>query len=111
MRGRASILACCALMSGLLAGGCTGLTPQQQTDFNAGLSIAAAATSIYAARSDADPKVVSQLRALLAAAQSAVQSAALSKGAAEQTAAQAALAALVTYEGQLALQPAAAANH
>lgn len=87
---------------------CATLTPQQQTDINAGLTVAAAATSIYAARPDADPKVVAQLRALLAAAQSAAQTAQANPGgSAEQNAAGAALAALVAYESQIAFQPAA----
>ena len=89
----------------VLAVGCATARPQVSVDLTVGLNVASAAEAAYAARSDADPKVVAQAVRLLAAAQAAVSAWVASSSSADQATASAAVAALLTYEAEQAAPP------
>jgi hypothetical protein len=88
-----------------LLAGCAGTTQANATDLTLALDVAATARGVYAARPDADPKVVAELARLLAAAQAAVASYQTSTSPADQAAAQAAISALVAYEASAQPSP------
>ena len=100
-------LATCTASALLLlsAAACTMTKPTAATDLNAGLEVAAALETAYAARPSADPKVVADLTGLLASAQAAVASWEASNSPADQGLASAAISALVAYEAAAHLTP------
>ena len=75
------------------------------TDLNAGLEVAAALQTAYAAKSSADPKVVADLTRLLATAQAAVASWETSTSSTDEALANAAISALVAYEASAHVTP------
>ena len=89
----------------LTSAGCAGSQPQVDTDLNAGLEIAVALESAYAAEPTADPKIVAQAKRLVSTAEAAVTSFTTSTAPADQAAALAAIAALVAYEASSHLAP------
>jgi hypothetical protein len=95
----ARAVACLAVLA---ASGCAATKPEISADLTAGLTVAAAAESAYAAQSSADPKVLAQLGRLLASAQAAVTAWQMSSSPADQAVASAAIAALVEYEASAA---------
>ena len=77
---------------------CAATKPNVATDLNAGLEVAAALETAYAARPSANPKVTADLAHLLASAQAAVAAWNASDSPTDQALASAAIAALVAYE-------------
>ncbi len=99
-------LPCSAVVFGLIAlSACTATKPQVTTDLNAGLEVAAAVESAYAARPNANPKVVADLSRLLASAQAAVASWEASTSSSDEALASAAISALVAYEASANVTP------
>ena len=87
-----------ALLLVLVAAGCAIGKPQASADLSAGLEVAAALESAYAARPGANPKTVTDMARLLQVAQAAITSWENSTTTADRAAADAAIAALVAYE-------------
>jgi uncharacterized protein YceK len=85
----------------ILLSGCAGLPTQDDSQLSAAMAVAEAAVNAYAAQSGANPKAVTELRALLAAAQAALQAAEASGSSGDEAAANAAVAALVAYAAQV----------
>ena len=98
-----------ACMAGALAvlslSACTATRPEVTTDLNAGLEVAAALESAYAARPSADPKIVADLTRLSSAAQAAVASWEASNSSSDEVLANAAISALVAYEASAHVTP------
>ena len=84
---------------------CTATKPEVTTDLNAGLEVASALESAYAARPTADPKVVADLTRLMASAQAAVASWEASSSSSDEAVANAAISALVAYEAAAHITP------
>lgn len=89
----------------LATAGCGTAQPQVNTDLNAGLEIAVALESAYAATPKADPKVVAEASRLVSSAEAAVTSFTSSTAPADQAVALAAIAALVAYEASAHMAP------
>ncbi len=96
-------------VAGVLAFGtlsaCTTARPEITTDLNAGLEVAAALQSAYAARPSADPKIVADLTRLTAGAQAAVASWEASSSSSNEALANAAISGLVAYEASAHITP------
>jgi hypothetical protein len=101
-----NMIARIALAAALLAAaGCAISRPQATTDLTAGLDVAAAIESAYAAQPQADAKVVAEVARLLQSAQAAVTAFGVSTSSVDQAAAGAAIAALVAYEASANITP------
>ncbi len=87
-----------SLLLVLAAAGCAVGKPQMSADLSAGLEVAAALESAYAARPTANPQTVATMTRLLQVAQAAITAWESSSSTGDRAAADAAIAALVAFE-------------
>ena len=105
MTTRISVSQMAGAIALVLLSACTATRPEVTTDLNAGLEVAAALGSAYAARPNADPKIVADITRLTATAQAGVASWDASSSASDAALANAAISALVAYEASSHITP------
>ncbi len=105
MNIRSNISCLPVLLAALCLSACAATKPEVSTDLNAGLEVATALETAYAARPSADPKIVADLTRLMASAQAAIGAWEVSTSPADAALANAAIAAFVAYEASAHITP------